>query len=137
MKSAFRTRLMLRDLAGVLGCKPADLPPAFLTAKPKPLAIGVHVDLHARYPGADPVKLLRWLKAWTGHRLYLFAVAQGGARYDLAGKPVAMISDKERMHAARVLKRNRISIEAPAPKRQRAGKNGRPILSLPAFRRAP
>jgi len=125
--------LMRRDLAVLLGCTPADLPPVFFGAKPKPLKIGIREDLLARFPGTDSARLSRWLKIWTGNRFYLLAIASGHARHDLAGKSVVMISEDCRQHALRVLKGIGIEAMAPAPKPKRTGQNGRPILHLPSL----
>ncbi|MGH6865689.1 MAG: ProQ/FINO family protein [Methyloceanibacter sp.] len=94
---------MRRDLSLLLGVPPDVLPPVFLSDKPKPLAVGTRETLLARHPGADPAKLSRWLKIWTSHRYYLIVLAGGHARHDLTGKPVAVVSERARRRAVRML----------------------------------
>lgn len=59
---------------------------------PLPLRIGIHTDLLARYPNADPVALSRWMGRWCNSAQYRRQIAAGGMRYDLDGFVAGEIS---------------------------------------------
>ena len=131
-QEAFRF-LMLHDLE-LVGCCP---PPAVFTheGQPLPLKLQIDLDVLARFPDADPVKLSRWLRLWTRRHNYLHEVCFGTDRYDLDGTPAGQISASHREHARKILVANRrkpvtaqdTTVATPVPRR--------PILSLPSMPR--
>jgi sRNA-binding protein len=143
MKQVVFRALMLCDLAEILGCLPANLPPVFLIeGEPRPLKIQIREDLLERFPGADPAKISRWLKMWTSRAHYIKAVCFGTARHDLAGRPAGTVTEDEREHARKQIVGSRKAAEKAAaaakalpapPRRKQQGINGRPILHLPSL----
>ena len=98
----------------MLGIDAEHPPRVFLGDKPKPLKIGVHLDLIARFPGAKPAKVRRWLARWTHSRRYLEAIAKGIARYDLDGGVAGEISELEHAHARQSLEQCNKGKKPPA-----------------------
>jgi sRNA-binding protein len=70
----------------------------FCTNIPKPLKLGIHDDLVAKY-GPDNGRLSQWLKFWTSRREYLFRVAYGKHRHNLDGEDVEEIADRDRTYS--------------------------------------
>jgi hypothetical protein len=99
VQSADEHAALMADLAAILGCSVAELPPVLAGLSPKPLAKGIHLALADRYPAADAEALGGWLAAWTGHPAYLLRLAIGGPRYDLDGAAAGMVVDKDKRHA--------------------------------------
>jgi sRNA-binding protein len=102
-------------------------------AEYRPLAIGVHLAIHAVLPGTSLRLIHRALSMHCGRRCYLAALAAGGSRYALDGTPTDSVSDQHRQAA-------RARLAAPPRK---AGKPGTPgvkaarLLALKAKLEAP
>lgn len=76
-------------------------PQAFFTDPEaiRPLKIGIDQDLRSALPEMDSRLLRHALAHYTRRPAYLKALAQGLARVDLAGLPVAAVTDEQRAHA--------------------------------------
>jgi sRNA-binding protein len=78
-------------------------PNAFDLDEPGPLAIGTHETIIAAEPalvGPELDAVLRW---YTTRGAYVIALAQGGKRADLDGKPVGEVSASEQRFAMRAV----------------------------------
>ncbi|BAQ17470.1 ProQ/FINO family protein [Methyloceanibacter caenitepidi] len=114
---------MLDKLRTITGSD--DVPRVFtISEHPRALKVGVRHELIALYPHAKAWRLNRWLCAWCGRTAYHRAVAIGGIRFDLDGKPAGRITEAERIYAREIMARRR------KPNAKTVGKNGRPILHL-------
>jgi sRNA-binding protein len=78
-------------------------PDAFDLDEPGPFAIGIHETIIAAEPalvGPELDAVLRW---YTTRGAYVIALAQGGKRADLDGKPVGEVSASEQRFAMRAV----------------------------------
>lgn len=97
----------------------ARFPALFPTAAAdvRPLALGIHqtlVDRLASDAGADP-KAIGWaLRKWCKREGYTRALARGGNRIDLDGRPVEPVAEEHRRAKAQLKTGKRPA--APAPK---------------------
>ena len=71
----------------------------------RPLKVGILADVIERMPGFDPVVLRRVLANHTRRDGYLLALLhhRGDRRYDLDGQPAGLVTEAERLEAARLL----------------------------------
>jgi sRNA-binding protein len=137
MKQSIFRELMLKDLSAILGCAPDAVPVVLqLEGRPRPLKLRIDADMRARFPGAEPAKVSRWLKLWATRANYIKGVAQGAVRFDLDNNPAGTVSDSERDHALKQIDGHRKAAErtklngAPSMPAPRVSVGGRPILSL-------
>lgn len=100
----FRAR-MLDELAVCLGTERDALPPVFQTDRPKALKIGIHDEMIARFPSADPAALDLWLRRWCGMFSYVARIAHGLNRHDLDGNDCGEIGAEHRAQAQALLKK--------------------------------
>jgi ProP effector len=70
----------------------------------RPLKIGIHLDILAAIPEADPLLLRRVLSRWCNRPVYLWTLAHGGARVDLHGQPAGEVTKEQQAHARERLK---------------------------------
>jgi len=111
--------------AAALAWLRASYPAAFQCHRP--LAIGIHHQLHAALPeNVTRQGLYRALAHWTRDWAYLRALwTPGAVRVDLQGQPVGLVTETERLHAGEALNQLRerlLAKEAAA---------GRPKRSTP------
>ncbi len=72
--------------------------PAAFCDPPRPLRIGVFIDLCELLRGEFDGSIIgSFLHAWTRRPAYLDAIARGGPRFDLDGHPVGMVTAGERV----------------------------------------
>jgi ProP effector len=119
----------------------------------RPLKIGIAADLQARCPALEWRVLKMALTAYTGRVMYLRGLVEGTARVDLDGNPAGEVTARDAEYAATKLARILASREAaavaakggervkpaaipPSPAPPAAKTLKRPVLRLPAFRRA-
>jgi ProP effector len=119
----------------------------------RPLKIGIAADLQARCPALEWRVLKVALAAYTGRVMYLRGLVEGAARVDLDGNPAGEVTARDAEYAATKLARILASREAaavaskggervkpaaipPSPAPPAAKTLKRPVLRLPAFRRA-
>ena len=78
-----------------------DHPAVFDRISPKPLAIGIHVELFNLYPDVPRAVVKRTVQRWTTSYRYRKALAaEGGCRHGLDGQQVGTVDEKHREHAA-------------------------------------
>lgn len=90
---------MTAELSQILGTSEDDLPPVFRAKWPKALKIGIHQDLIARFPEADPERIVDWLGRWTTTPPYFARLIHGKNRHDLDGRDAQKISKGHRIWA--------------------------------------
>jgi sRNA-binding protein len=90
---------LLDELPDILKCTTAELPVVFYDDITRPLAIGIDVELIARFPQADPNRLCEWLHWWTKSVRYLVQMARGGTRHGLDGAREREITPNQIEHA--------------------------------------
>ena len=100
-------------------------PDLFDPDRPRPLAVGIHHALLEALAAEQPppcsrTALRRALYAWCRRPAYLVAVAAGGARHGLDGRPAETITPDQRQQARRAL----------ATLRQPRSPSRRPLLTL-------
>lgn len=79
----------------------ADHPEVFDRISPKPLAIGIHVELFSLYPDVPRAVVKRTVQRWTTSYRYRRAMAaEGSSRHGLDGQQVCTVDEKHREHAA-------------------------------------
>ncbi|MCB2019504.1 MAG: ProQ/FinO family protein, partial [Burkholderiaceae bacterium] len=82
--------------------------PALFAGPAKPIKLRIQKDIQARDPGAFTRSVLSgFLHRHTGSTSYLLAMAKGGPRFDLDGKPDGEVSEEHRKVAADELARRR------------------------------
>jgi len=91
------------ELATLLRCNVAELPPVFQGERARVLAIGIFFDLRALYPRADGERLRDWFGRYTASAPYLKRVARANYRNDLQGRNVTRISKDSKQAARRRL----------------------------------
>lgn len=69
----------------------AAYPEIFNKKTPVPLKIGIHKNIEEELQ-LSPQLVSQALIPWTRHRKYLYALSQGGIRYDLRGRPAGYVS---------------------------------------------
>lgn len=71
----------------------------------KPLAIGIHREVIERLPESPPGQIRKAIILWLNPRkeAYLRALAAGGSRYDLEGRPKGEVSPEHREQTAKEL----------------------------------
>jgi sRNA-binding protein len=73
-------------------------PKAFTTGTPKPLKLGIHLDMASDKFTADEISVL--LRIYVGRPRYLRALVAGSFRIGLDGKPTAVrVTSEEEAHA--------------------------------------
>ena len=119
----------------------------------RPLKIGIAADIPARCPELEWHVLKMALTAYAGRVMYLRGLVEGAARLDLDGNPAGEVTARDAEYAATKLARILASREAaavaakggervkpaaipPSPAPPAAKTLKRPVLRLPAFRRA-
>lgn len=104
-KPSWRVRKAARDenAAAVRHLILVAFPVAFDAQGPKPLALGIHEAIQAALPDHPHVQIHDFLAWWTTRNRYLSAVAAGGPRYGLDGKPGAEVSEEHQRIAAGML----------------------------------
>ena len=81
----------------------------------RPLALGIHESLIATLPQFDPQLVSRMLANHCRRQRYIKSLARGGKRFDLAMKPVGVISPEEKAAAEKMcLPKQEKPAEAPA-----------------------
>lgn len=89
--------------------------PAAFTDPPRPLAIGIHDDLRKQVPANISKTSVRWfMSSWTRAWGYRPALAAGGPRYGLDGKPAGMVTPEQQEYAREGMER----IKASTARRQ-------------------
>ena len=118
-----------------------------------PLKVGIAAAIPARCPALEWRVLKMALTAYTGRIMYLRGLVEGAARVDLDGKACGEVTARDAEYAATKLARILASREAaavaakggervkpaaipPSPAPPAAKTLKRPVLRLPAFRRA-
>ena len=118
-----------------------------------PLKVGIAAAIPARCPELEWRVLKMALTAYTGRVMYLRGLVEGAARLDLDGNPAGEVTARDADYAATKLARILASREAaavaakggervkpaaipPSPAPPAAKTLKRPVLRLPAFRRA-
>lgn len=92
------------------GQRLAQLWPALFAGAAKPIKLRIQKDIQERSPGVfSRAALSAFLHRHTGSTAYLRAIARGGDRLDLDGKPAGEISDEHRRAASDELDRRRAS----------------------------
>lgn len=97
----------MAGLALALGVAVDDLPVIFAGLSPRPLAIGIHEALLARYPTADAALLSACLAEWTTTPAYLHRLSMGGPRYGLDVQVCGEVTIAGKWHAKQRLKQLR------------------------------
>lgn len=88
----------------------------------RPLKVGVHTDIRAAHPDADPRAVRIALGKWCGRRAYKWALIRHGARIDLHGEPAGEVTPEQQAHAMEQLqalaekRKRRQSAQRPKPK---------------------
>lgn len=114
-KKANNYEVLQKELIAILDLESIDdLPKIFRTGFPRALKIGIHADLAARYPNADPETIGLWMRRYTGQRKYLMRLAFGTNRHDLDGNDVGAISDDQRALALSTIKAREARAKAHA-----------------------
>ena len=98
---------MPQDVNPIIDRLVETFPACFSRSAPKPLKIGLGEELMA-LAGVHPAladltrtRIRRALKAYTGAPAYRQALARGGPRYDLAGRPVGDVTPDQQADARR------------------------------------
>lgn len=91
---------------------------------PKPLKIGIHLELLERHPDLDFVGLKRALTLHTGRFSYQKLLKAGAVRFDLDGQPADEVTEEQaeiarqrlaELKAARKAKNHAKGTKSPAP----------------------
>lgn len=80
-----------------------------------PLALGIHEALIAALPQFDAQLVARVLANHCRRQRYIKSLARGGKRFDLAMKPVGVVSPEEKAAAERMAQPRPAKAEAAAP----------------------
>ena len=116
--------------------------PALFAGPAKPIKLRIQKDIQEREPGAFTRSALSgFLHRHTGSTSYLLAVAKGGPRFDLDGKPDGDVTEEHRKVASDELARRRANQSAriELEQQQRHNRAGllrdfeRTTLTLPNF----
>lgn len=89
----------------------------------RPLALGIHESLIASLPQFDPVLISRVVANHCRKPRYIKGLARGGKRFDLAGKPVGVVSAEEKK-AAELMSLPKPAATAAANKEDKAEEPG-------------
>lgn len=86
----------------------------------RPLALGIHEALIAELPQFDPQLVSRMLANHCRKQRYVKSLARGGKRFDLALKPVGVVSAEEKAAAEKMTlpkaeKPATVAAEVPQP----------------------
>lgn len=145
-----------QDLDAALARLTEAFPQTFVLEKYRPhwpLKVGIAAAIPARCPALEWRVLKMALTAYTGRVMYLRGLVEGAARVDLDGNPAGEVTARDAEYAATKLARILASREAaavaakggervkpaaipPSPAPPAAKTLKRPVLRLPAFRRA-
>ena len=145
-----------QDIDDALARLADEFPRTFVQEKYQPhwpLKVGIAADLMERGPELDHHKLTVALTVYTRRVMYLRSLVAGAARVDLEGNPAGEVTVQDAEHAAARLAKILASREAaavaakggervkpaaipPSPAPPAAKTLKRPVLRLPAFRRA-
>jgi ProP effector len=82
---------------------PGLFPSTFDPASPKPLKVGIRLDIEKRLPETSRRSIRKALMRWCSQEPYLRAIVAGGPRLDLDGNPAGEVTQGERSHALRRL----------------------------------
>lgn len=110
------------ELATILGCEVARLPPVFQGPRPRVLAIGIFIALQRAFPCADKARLGDWLERYTASPAYLKRKARAHYRNDLQGNNVSRIEKASKARASRIL----AAIDPAGAQRATAAGRGQP-----------
>ena len=80
-----------------------------------PLALGIHEALIAELPQFDAQLVARVLANHCRRQRYIKSLARGGKRFDLAMKPVGVVSAEEKAAAERMVQPRPAKTDAAAP----------------------
>ncbi len=80
-----------------------------------PLALGIHEALIAALPQFDAQLVARVLANHCRRQRYIKSLARGGKRFDLAMKPVGVVSPEEKAAAERMAQPRPAKADAAAP----------------------
>ncbi len=80
-----------------------------------PLALGIHEALVAELPQFDAQLVARVLANHCRRQRYIKSLARGGKRFDLAMKPVGVVSAEEKAAAERMVQPRAAKADAAAP----------------------
>ena len=145
-----------QDIDAALARLAEAFPQTFVLEKYRPhwpLKVGIAAAIPARCPELEWRVLKMALTAYTGRVMYLRGLVEGTARVDLDGNPAGEVTARDADYAATKLARILASREAaavaakggervkpaaipPSPAPPAAKTLKRPVLRLPAFRRA-
>ena len=145
-----------QDIDAALARLAEAFPQTFVLEKYRPhwpLKVGIAAAIPARCPALEWRVLKMALTAYTGRVMYLRGLVDGAARLDLDGNPAGEVTVRDAEYAAAKLARILASREAaavaakgaarvtpaavpPSPAPPAAKTLKRPVLRLPAFRRA-
>ena len=145
-----------QDIDATLARLAEAFPQTFVLEKYRPhwpLKVGIAAAIPARCPALEWRVLKMALTAYTGRIMYLRGLVEGAARVDLDGKACGEVTARDAEYAATKLARILASREAaavaakggervkpaaipPSPAPPAAKTLKRPVLRLPAFRRA-
>ena len=145
-----------QDIDAALARLAEAFPQTFVLEKYRPhwpLKVGIAAAIPARCPELEWRVLKMALTAYTGRVMYLRGLVEGAARLDLDGNPAGEVTARDAEYAATKLARILASREAaavaakggervkpaaipPSPAPPAAKTLKRPVLRLPAFRRA-
>jgi sRNA-binding protein len=103
--------------------------PALFAGPAKPIKLRIQKDIQERDPGAFTRSVLSgFLHRHTGSTSYLLAVARGGPRFDLDGKPDGEVSEEHRKVASDELARRRANQTARIELEQQQRRNRAGLL---------
>ena len=146
-----------QDIDAALARLAEAFPQTFVREKYRPhwpLKVGIAAAIPARCPDLEWRVLKMALTAYTGRVMYLRGLVAGATRVDLDGNPAGEVTVRDAEYAAAKLARILASREAaaveakgaarvtkpaavpPSPAPPAAKTLKRPVLRLPAFRRA-
>jgi ProP effector len=142
-----------QDIDAALARLAEAFPQTFVLEKYRPhwpLKVGIAAAIPARCPALEWRVLKMALTAYTGRVMYLRGLVEGAARLDLDGNPAGEVTARDAEYAAAKLAKVLASREAaakggervkpaaipPSPAPPAAKTLKRPVLRLPAFRRA-
>ncbi len=103
--------------------------PGLFAGAAKPIKLRIQKDIQERSPGAFTRSVLStFLHRHTGSTSYLLAVARGGPRFDLDGKPDGEVTEEHRKVASDELARRRTNQAARIELEQQQRRNRAGLL---------
>lgn len=79
-------------------------PACFDWDRPRPLKLGIHLDLRARHPDAPHHVIRKALAIYCGRPRYLKSLKAGLLRWDLQGQPAGLVTLEQGTIARQQLK---------------------------------